>query len=407
MTWLRRLEAWARTNPGKLDATVAIVLLVPMSLLYGVNLFGDYMAEYWVGLIATALLALAFSWRRTRPRRSLWITGGAGLIQAISLTVSQDGVDVSPLIFLVPVIAYSAVVYGQRQDAKWSVIWCIIGSVVGAYAWSSSYYEGLPVPNWRTFIAFMLFLAALCTVAIVSGYMVRARRLAQKALADRAERLEAEQEQERALAAADERRRIAREMHDVVAHSLSVVIAQADGARYAAAANPEVATETLGTIAATSREALKEMRSLLGVLRTEDDEAAPKAPAPDLTQVTQLVQNVRASGLPLEYHQGGQPRRKLPPGAELAAYRAIQEALTNVLKHAGPNAQATLSMTWTPHGLSIEIADTGVGATTTDGLGRGQQGMRERVGLYGGTVDFRPVDATGYTVHVFLPYEEI
>ncbi|MGO3090157.1 MAG: sensor histidine kinase [Galactobacter sp.] len=406
MTWLRRLEAWIRKNPGKLDTTVAVLLMFPASLLYGISLTGVDSQPLVVGLVTMVLLALAFAWRRSHPRRALWIAAGAGLLQAFFMIVTMGGPEVSPLIVLIPTIAYSAVVYGQRRDARWSVIWCVVGSLLGGFAWATDYYEGLPVPNWRSWVAGTLFIGAVCAVAIVSGYMVRARRLAQQALADRAERLEAEQEQERALAAADERRRIAREMHDVVAHSLSVVIAQADGARYAAAANPEIATQTLGTIAATSREALKEMRSLLGVLRTEDDEAAPKTPAPDLSLIPQLVENIRGSGLQLQFHQLGQPRRGLPAGAELAAYRAAQEALTNVLKHAGADALAALTMTWTPHGLDLEVADTGVGSTTTDGMGRGQQGMLERVSLYGGTADFRP-GRSGYTVRVFLPYEEI
>jgi signal transduction histidine kinase len=407
MSWLRRLEAWVRRNPGKVDTTVAAVVGGIVCLLYVVVLgAGDFVSGF-SGLIFSVGLAWGFAWRRCRPRAALWITGTTGLLQAAALSVSMDGSAVSPLIILIPTIAYSAVVYGHRRDARWAVIWCVVGSLAGGFAWSAGYSEGFLVPNWKSLVAFALFIGAVCAVAIVSGYLVRSRRLAQQALADRAQRLEAEQEQERALAASDERRRIAREMHDVVAHSLSVVIAQADGARYAAAADPEIATKTLGTIASTSREALSQMRSLLGVLRTEDDEAAPKAPAPDLSQIAQLVANVRASGLGLEFWQDGHPRRALPAGAELAAYRAVQEALTNVLKHAGPDARATLTMAWTPHGLDIEVTDNGVGATPTDGLGRGQQGMKERVALYGGRAEFGPGASGGYTVHVFLPYEEI
>ncbi|MGO1321049.1 MAG: sensor histidine kinase, partial [Galactobacter sp.] len=348
MTWLRRLEAWIRKNPGKVDATVAVLVMIPIALIYGVSFGYNQSPQWFMSLVSSILFGMAFAWRRTRPRRALWFTAVGGLDQAVAMAIGMDGSETSPLIVFVPVIAYSAVVYGRRSDSRWAVVWCTVGSVLGAYAWSCN-ADGYSLrPSWQAFVAGMLFIGAISSVAIVSGYLVRARRLTQQALADRAERLEAEQEQERALAAADERRRIAREMHDVVAHSLSVVIAQADGARYAAAADPEVAPKTLGTIASTAREALKEMRSLLGVLRTADDEAAPKTPAPDLSAVPQLVENVRASGLSLQFHRIGQPRRKLPAGAELAAYRAVQEALTNVLKHAGSEALAALTMTWTP-----------------------------------------------------------
>jgi signal transduction histidine kinase len=405
MSWFHRVDAWTRANPGKLDATVAVLLGGLVTVIYGVVLIG--------GIATSVALGLALAWRRTRPRAALWITGAAGLVQVAAMAVKAgatnipDGGEFSALTILIPVIAYSAVAYGNRTDARWTIAWCAVGSVLGAWGWSATLVDGTLTPSLRAMVAMLIFLLAVCGTAIVSGYLVRARRLARQALADRARRLEAEQEQERALAAADERRRIAREMHDVVAHSLSVVIAQADGARYAAAADPEIAPQTLETIATTSRAALKEMRSLLGVLRTEDDEAAPKAPAPTLAQVPRLVENVRASGLDVTLRQEGTPARPLPAGAELAGYRAAQEALTNVLKHAGPRAQATLTMTWTPHGLNLDVTDTGVGATPTDGLGRGQQGMRERVELYGGSADFGPHPNVGYQVHVFLPYEEI
>lgn len=411
MSWFPRVEAWFRAHPGKVDwSTAAVLALFPLGVLLfaAVDVFtGGYtgLSDTWVALVhllSNVGYVMAMGWRRTHPRRSLWITVGSGLI------VTLLAADVNMLSWLTPVIIYSVVAYGNRADGRWAVIWSFIASFLASL--TLNFNQGWPEDlgeRWRAIILYAVFLEAICGVGIVSGYLFRARRLAQQALQDRAQRLEQEQEQERALAAADERRRIAREMHDVVAHSLSVVIAQADGARYAAAADPEIATETLGTIAQTSREALQEMRSLLGVLRTEADDAAPKAPAPDLGQVPTLVENVRNSGLPLEFTTVGEPRRSLPSGAELAAYRAVQEALTNVLKHAGPEATATLTFTWTPHGLSIDVTDTGRGPSGADGLGRGQQGMRERVGLYGGDVDFSRPGQGGYSVHAFLPYEEI
>ncbi|WP_233555882.1 DUF7134 domain-containing protein [Galactobacter caseinivorans] len=401
MKWHRRLDAWVRSHPGRVDATIAVLLfLVSAPAVAGTGYGMDQTATLVLVfgmLISGAGIAWAFSERRTHPRRALWVTTGAGLLQVIT---------VREFIFMdlvIPVIAYSVTAYGTRTDSRWAVVCSAIGSFLGAALWVRPFR----VEDAATFGALVLFHLLICVIAWVSGDLHRTRRLAVEAIEDRARRLEQEQEQERALAAADERRRIAREMHDVVAHSLSVIIAQADGARYAAAADPEVAPKTLGTISETGRSALREMRSLLGVLRADDDDAAPKAPAPSLERLGELVDSTRAAGLAVAYTVRGTPARGLPSGAELTAYRAAQEALTNVLKHAGRGATSSLDLTWTQRGLTLSVVDDGRGPTPTDGLGRGQQGMRERAQLYGGTANFGPRGGGGYSVTVFLPYQEI
>ncbi|WP_394159360.1 sensor histidine kinase [Galactobacter valiniphilus] len=406
MKWHRRLDAWVRSHPGRVDAIVAITAFVifaaaPLLLGAGVSVFTgsrtSNLAKEASALFVGAALAWALSERRTHPRRALWVSVSACLVQVV---VPGEPI---PMNLFVPVLLYSITAYGARVDARWALAFSAIGSVLATLKFTGlTFAHDLP-----TYVAVLIFHVLICTVAWVAGDLTRTRRLALEAVADRARRLEQEQEQERALAAADERRRIAREMHDVVAHSLSVIIAQADGARYAAAADPEVAPRTLGTIAQTGREALREMRSLLGVLRADEDEAAPKAPAPDLARIPELVENTRRAGLSVSLTHRGEPLRPLPAGAGLTAFRAAQEALTNVLKHAGPHAAATLDLTWTSRGLTLSVTDTGRGATASDGLGRGQQGMRERASLYGGSATFGPRGGGGYAVTVFLPYQEI
>jgi signal transduction histidine kinase len=194
-------------------------------------------------------------------------------------------------------------------------------------------------------------------------------------------------------------------MHDVVAHSLSVVIAQADGGRYAGRADPAVASDALEAIAATGRQALADMRSLLGVLREEGREEY--APQPDVAAIPGLVEDVRASGLDVDLLVEGSPS-ELPAGPQLAAYRIVQESLTNVLKHAGPAGRAWVRLPWRPDALELSVLDDGRGASAAmveaDGAGQGLLGMSERARLHGGRVDAGPRPGGGFGVHAVLPY---
>jgi len=220
-----------------------------------------------------------------------------------------------------------------------------------------------------------------------------------KALADALDR---DTRAEAELAAAAERARIAREMHDVVAHTLSVVVAQADGGRFAAKTDPEAAQRTLDTIADVSRSALTEMRALLGVLRDSDGEVA-MGPQPSLEDIPVLVTGMREGGLNVSYVTTGTPR-PLPIGAGLTLYRVVQEALTNVLKHAGPGPTAYVQLTWEDDGVSLTISDDGRGAAArNDGAGTGIAGMHERVTLFGGTLTVGPKAGGGYVVKTRLP----
>ncbi len=212
----------------------------------------------------------------------------------------------------------------------------------------------------------------------------------------------------RALAASDERARIAREMHDVVAHTLTVVVAQSDGGRFAAEKDPAAARRALETIAEVSRAALTEMRGLLGVLR-ETDADAELGPQPSLEDIPALVASVRAGGLDVSYVTTGTPR-PLPIGAGLAVYRIVQEALTNVLKHAGPKVTAYAQLRWLPDALEITVSDDGRGAAARAAAaaarGTGIEGMRERATIFGGTLTAGPRRGGGFVVRARLPLTE-
>ncbi|WP_293782360.1 sensor histidine kinase [uncultured Aeromicrobium sp.] len=228
----------------------------------------------------------------------------------------------------------------------------------------------------------------------------RTREAYVNSLIERSERVAREADQRAQLAAQSERNRIAREMHDVVAHGLSVIIVQADGARYAAAARPEAATEALENIAATGREALTEMRSLLGLLREGDTGVTPQ---PDLADLPALIDEARAS-MTLETAIDDD-LDAVPSGVALTAYRLVQEALTNVRKHAGPDVHVSVRVQREGTALRVQVRDDGRGASAhDDGGGHGLLGMRERVAAHGGELTAGPVGGGGYLVDARIPW---
>jgi signal transduction histidine kinase len=242
----------------------------------------------------------------------------------------------------------------------------------------------------------------------VLGRFTRIRRAYYVELEDRAARLERERDAQSKIAVAAERARIARELHDVVAHNVSVMIVQADGASYVMDSSPEQAKQALATIAGTGRQALEEMRRLLGLLRSADT-VGEYVPQPGVEQLPDLLEQVRNAGLPVAFTLEGEPR-ELPRGVELTAYRIVQEALTNARKHGGPTASASVRIRFDDRGLDMLIEDNGRGASAElardggeDGFGHGLIGMRERVGMVGGTLDAGPRPGGGFRINAVLP----
>lgn len=275
-----------------------------------------------------------------------------------------------------------------------------------------------------SFVALMLALpikvslvGALTNCALVGGvwWVGRSLRLRRAYLAElehRAARLERARESDSRAARVEERSRIARELHDVVAHHVSVMTVQAGAARRVLDRDPDAAREAMSTIEEIGRSTLNEMRRIVGVLRTDRDEVAAGrelSPQPGLHEVGDLVDHVRETGLSVQLWIEGQPR-PLSPGVDLAAYRLIQEALTNSMKHAGPQARAWVRISHTAHDLLIQIEDDGRGvaaalAAGEDSPGHGLVGMRERVALYGGELRIGPRQGGGYEVRARFPLD--
>lgn len=408
-----RVYLWLRENPLLVDSVFAILLFLVFGL-FGWPVFFDplgwtysgYNGLWQIGMgvnqvldsvglpLISAGLTLPLALRRVRPVWSGGIVAATALMQwflALPIQAAQVGV-------LIALHALAA--YGPRWASRGGLALGLLGAPMAA----------------ARYVYIDLFSAGLVTVGIVAlvlaawalGDLQRVRRQQLEGLRERARRLEAEREQEARLAAADERARIAREMHDVVAHSLSIVIAQADGGRYAAGDDPNAAVRACETISQTGRAALTDMRRLLGVLRTDD--AGTRSPTPSLADLDDLIHGVRESGLNVRFTTTGVPR-PVPSGVELAAFRIVQEALTNVLKHAGPDVSADVRMDWTPAGLMIAVTDDGRGAAADSALrpepgttGHGIPGMTERATLYGGRLSAGPVPGGGFAVRAHLPY---
>lgn len=252
-------------------------------------------------------------------------------------------------------------------------------------------------------------MAAFLAGATACGVIVRNRRQTFADSEERAASAEADRQAAAERAAAEERSRIAREMHDVVAHGMSVVSVQAAAAQEIVHTDPDKAAEVLGRIETVSRQSLNEMRRMLGVLRKDDGESpASLEPQPRLADIGAAVEHAVDAGVATELVVTGDVR-ELPPGTELAGFRVVQEALTNVLKHAGRSASATVSVDYGADDVTIEVVDDGSGAVSAlrrSGSGSGLIGMRERVEIYGGSITAGPRAGGGYGVRVVLPSDE-
>jgi len=232
---------------------------------------------------------------------------------------------------------------------------------------------------------------------LLVGLYVGTRRAYLAELRDRAQRLERERDASSALAAAEERARIAREMHDSVAHHLTVIVALSDGALRAVTRSPDEACDAIRDVSGTARQALAETRRLLGVLRGGFGQES-RQPLPSLADLDDLVARVRAAGLPVRYERTG-AAADLPTGVQLAVFRLVQEALTNTMKHAGPRASAAVRLQVSPGEVRVDVEDDGTGGSAEPGAaGGGLTGMRERIKAFGGELDCGPRDPRGWRV---------
>ncbi|MFI6508896.1 sensor histidine kinase [Streptosporangium sp. NPDC050855] len=258
--------------------------------------------------------------------------------------------------------------------------------------------------RWSTHLLVTVLTASLW----VAGRSVRLRRAYQAELRDRDRRMERAREADTRAARAEERSRIARELHDVVAHHVSVMTVQAAAARRVLASDPDGAREALSAIEQLGRTAMSEMRSIVGVLRT-DATPAERGPQPGVREIPALVDQMREAGLRTQLWIEGE-RETLSPGVDLAAYRLVQEALTNSLRHAGPRARAWVTVRHEPDALAVQVSDDGLGPGAGDAdrevTGHGLAGIRERVALYGGLLRIGPRPGGGFEVDARFPLKD-
>lgn len=328
------------------------------------------------------------------------------LLLAIGVGVAQLVLDVETTAadFAFLVIVYTVAATASRGASRLALTAGLCAAPAAQLRWPEEHSSTLGN------VAIMIFQTVPFALAWVLGDSIRTRRAYFAQLEERNARLEKEREAQAKVAVAAERARIARELHDVVAHNVSVMVVQADGAAYVLDAAPDQAKKALETISSTGRQALAEMRRLLGVLRTgEHQEGGEYVPQPDVEQIEDLVEQCRGSGLPVDFKVEGTPR-PLPSGVELTAYRIVQEALTNTRKHGGPNAGASVRLVYFDDGLGLLVEDDGKGAPHelyeeggADGAGHGLIGMRERVGMVGGTLDAGPRPGGGFRISALLP----
>ncbi len=376
------IYAWLRRHQILVDSVLAGVLALLAA--------GQMWADPVLQVPMTLLLVVPVAVRRKVPVTAYAVAQVAALWQIATN-------DLSGAVLAVLVLLYTVAAYRPRRVSVTVLCASLVGSgVAGLIFWTQ---PGLQLSS-RLFVAGVMFGGSALT-AWVLGDSMRYRRGYYAALEDRAARLEAERDAQSKVAAAAERARIARELHDVIAHHVSVMVVQADGAVYALRSDPQTTETALHAISRTGRQALNEMRNLLGVLRTDGDRAQ-LAPVPGLGELRELLDQARAAGLAVTYTLSGTPR-DLPEGAELAAYRVVQESLTNTRKHAGLAASAAVTLRYEPAGLTVEVTDDGLASAAPGSGGHGLAGMRERIEMYGGTVQAGPLEGRGFGVVAHLP----
>ncbi|MFJ8941217.1 sensor histidine kinase [Streptomyces sp. NPDC102365] len=397
---MQRLYDFLRRHPTWVDGFWAVVLL-GISVASGTT--PQENSDSGIGQLAvtlpiTLLLCLVIALRRRLPEPML--------ILAVTMAVAQLVLDMplAPADFALLVITYTVASNGTRWASRLALTAGLLAAPLAQLRWPEEHQSAVEQ------VAIVIFQTVPFALAWVLGDSLRTRRAYFAQLEERAARLEKEREAQAKVAVAAERARIARELHDVVAHNVSVMVVQADGAAYVLDSAPDQAKKALEIISGTGRQALAEMRRLLGVLRTgEHQESGEYVPQPDVEQLDELIEQCRGSGLPVDFKIEGTPR-PLPSGVELTAYRIVQEALTNTRKHGGPNAGASVRLVYFDDGLGLLVEDDGKGAPHelyeeggVDGQGHGLIGMRERIGMVGGTLDAGPRPGGGFRISALLP----
>ncbi len=378
--------AWAS------DIAVALALLAVLVVIFP--------AEHPLTIVGNFAMVASIAWRRKAPMFML------GTITVGGLLVLASSHQMVPGVVVVPLAAYSVARWVPGRSSRWTLLIGGVASVLAPIRWTGTFGPIMSSDTSR--LVAIGVLVVMCAGSVIAPYAMGRRvlesvRLMEQRRAAEAEREAhtlAEREQQLRIREAQSRAQIARELHDIVAHSLSVMIVQAEGGRALAGKRPDAAVEALDTIAESGREALSEMRRIVSVLRGAPDGTADYAPTPGVDDIADLVNR---AGLPADYRVVGDPEH-LPQTLGLTAYRVVQEALTNVLRHAGPDAAVNVTLTYAAGSLVVEVADDGQGSdATSDGQGTGLRGMRERVEAMGGRLTAGPRPHGGFLVRASLP----
>ncbi|MCX5047621.1 MULTISPECIES: sensor histidine kinase [unclassified Streptomyces] len=391
---LERTRCRLKAHPLALDATLAAGVLVCMVAGSFVDPHGDDGVTWGIrtpdalALVLMTLGALALVFRRRAPRTVLALTGTVALVECV---VGDPRAPVA----MAAVIALFTVAATTDRPTTWRLGLLTMTVLTGA-----SMLAG-PLP-WYAQENLAIF--AWTGIGATAGDAVRSRRAVVQAIRERAERAERTREEEARRRVAEERLRIARDLHDVVAHHIALVNVQAGVAAHVMDKRPDQAKEALAHVREASRSALNELRATVGLLRQSGDPEAPTEPAPGLERLDELVGTFRSAGLHVEVARADHGTT-LPAAVGLAAYRVIQEALTNVQKHAGTEAKAEVSVVRVGPNIEITVLDNGSGEDDdpTSGGGHGLLGMRERVTALRGTLTTGPRYGGGFRVHAILP----
>jgi len=374
----------ADAHPVVADTSVALAVAIVSAAW-----FVDRSGSRPTGWALQVALIVPLVWRRRYPVAVFAIIALVALVQW-AVGVEMVG-DLALLVSL-----YTLASHRPRVVASAGAALVEVGAIMASFRWSLA-------GSW---LRSLVFLSGLVAAAFLLGTNLRSRRSRLAAVTERAERLEREREQQALLAATAERTRIAREMHDVIAHSLAVMISLADGASAKLRSDPERASTAIQNLSQIGRQALGDTRRLLGVLR-DDSGLEVLAPQPGLAQIDGLLAQVRTTGLAASLAINGEPR-PLPPGAELTVYRIVQEATTNALKHALGATSVAVGLDYRPNLLAISVQDDGrvpnrgTGHRPPSGTGHGLAGMRERAAIYHGTVVAGP-SLGGWLVEARIP----
>ncbi len=378
-------------HPALVDAawaTLFVVAAVVSTRATPIENAGIPLTDDLVGVLLLLTATLPYYLRHRAPL-VVFVVGSSAVLLLSGLEY-QEGA--TPLITL-----FGAYTVGSRCRARvvaYAYAYVAVGLVL-------LYLSDTPRFDATNLISYLGLFAA----AFLFGWSFQSRAARLEALEQRASALEREHEEEARRAVADERLRIAQELHDVVAHSMGVIAVQAGAGMHVIDTDPGEAKRSLEAISATSRSTLTEIRRLLGVLRDEQGQAAALAPAPGVDDLPALTAEMTDAGVTTHLRLEG-PRHEVPKGIELTTFRIVQEALTNVLKHGGPGATAEVVVTFDPGSVHIEVSDDGRGIDLAhDGsAGHGLRGMQERVAVYGGALDAGPRESGGFRVSARLPY---